>query len=58
VVLVVARDVSEKVDHVNLVIQGQKLEVVPKFEYIGSDFTSDNAVDGEVSDRIVNAGFA
>ena len=56
-VLVVSRpDVA--VQSPNIVIRGEKLEVVSQFKYLGSIFTSDNTLDAEIASRIASANGA
>ena len=55
-VLVVGRDAECQAP--NIVIRGEKLEVVSQFKYLGSIFTSDSTIDAEVAHRVASASGA
>jgi len=55
-VLVVSK--SDDVPQPVIVLDGEQLEVVKKFEYLGSMFTHDNNLDTEISHRISRAAMA
>ena len=55
-VLVVSK--SDDVPQPVIVLDGEQLEVVKKFQYLGSMFTHDNNLDTEISHRISRAAMA
>ena len=57
-ILVIERDSDTQAATLDIKLRGDNLEVVSKFKYLGSIFTSDGCLDAEIGHRLVSAGVA
>ena len=57
-ILVIGRDSDTQAAALDIKLRGDSLEVVSKFKYLGSIFTSDGCLDAELSHHLVSAGIA
>ena len=56
--MIVGRNAESEAAELDLHVRGAAIEVVHKFKYLGSMFTSDGKLDTEISHRIANASAA
>jgi len=57
-VLIVGKDAAEQSPNAVITIRGEVLEVVSRFKYLNSMFTSDGMLDTEFAHRVANASSA
>lgn len=56
--LIVGRDAETQAANAEIVVWGDKLEVVSPFKYLGCLITSDNTLDAEIVHKIASANVA